>query len=440
MEQSLAPQMLLSLKVLQAPIFDLQEMVRAELDSNPALEIDAPDIEIPVAGLFERDDHSGITIDGEKHQFMLDSLTAGKTLQDHLLEQLSLAGLDAPDRAVAEILIGSINDDGYLQLDTGSLIQTAPEFPQERFEKILSVIQGFDPAGVGARDLKECLLIQLRAAGKETAPEFEIVQNHLDRIGAHQYKQIAHEMGLPAEKIQQLAGTIAALDPKPGRNFSGDRTEFIIPEITVEKKAGVWSVTRNRTPYPRLFVSQKYLDLLQDKTVPPETRKYIRNKIAQSRFFIRSIDQRQETIYRIAVEIVNEQKDFLEEGVSALKPLTMKHIAGKLGVHETTVGRACAGKYIATPQGTFEFKYFFPAGIPLADGSLLSNTAIKDALASIVRSESRRRPLSDQRITDELARQGIYIARRTVAKYRDQLNILPARLRRQISVTHNKRR
>jgi RNA polymerase sigma-54 factor len=238
-------------------------------------------------------------------------------------------------------------------------------------------------------------------------------------------------MRLPIEKINELAASIAKLDPKPGRNFSDERTEYIIPEVTVEKKNEVWTVVQNRSPYPRLFISRKYLELLKDKNTSAETRKYIREKIAKSKLFIRSIEQRQNTIYRIACEIVRVQEDFLEEGVSGLKPLTMKKIADLLEVHETTISRACNGKYMATPQGIFEFKYFFTTGVAQADGSLISNAVIKSALASIVRTESRRRPLSDQRIAEELAAQGIHIARRTVAKYREQLKILPARLRRQ---------
>jgi RNA polymerase sigma-54 factor len=308
---------------------------------------------------------------------------------------------------------------------------STPEFPEELFERIITVIQGFDPVGVCARDLKECLLLQLNHQGKKNSLEAILVRDHLDKLGAHQYEQIAKAMHLPSEKIKELSAAIAELDPKPGRNFSVEKTEYIIPEISVEKKDGVWTVTQNRSPYPRLFISQKYLELLKDKNTAGDTRKYIREKIAKSKFFIRSIDQRQDTIYRLACEIVRIQEEFLEEGVSKLKPLTMKQVADLLKVHETTVSRACNGKFMATPQGTFEFKHFFTAGVAQADGRFLSNAAIKNTIADIVRTESNRRPLSDQRIADELSKQGIDIARRTVTKYREQLKILPARLRRQ---------
>jgi RNA polymerase sigma-54 factor len=456
MEQSLTPQMLQSLKILQAPILDLQTMIREEMDQNPTLERDAPETEqstdfdeaardelreereigeLTELAEWDADFRSNREVrsqgDDERQQFMMDSIEGDASLQEHLLEQLALAGLDARERGIAEILIGSIDDDGYLQLDIDGIMGSTPEFPEELFERIIKVIQGFDPVGVGARDLKECLLLQLRHQGRENSLEAVLVRDHLDKLGAHQYEQIARAMHLQPEKIKELSAAIADLDPKPGRNFTADKTEYVIPEISVEKKKGVWTVTQNKSPYPRLFISLKYLELLKDKTTAADTRKYIREKIAKSKFFIRSIDQRQDTIYRLACEIVRVQEAFLEDGVSGLKPLTMKQVADILKVHETTVSRACNGKFMSTPQGTFEFKYFFTTGVAQADGRIISNAAIKSALAAIVRTESKRRPLSDQRIADELSKQGLDIARRTVAKYREQLKILPARLRRQ---------
>ncbi|MCU0858552.1 MAG: RNA polymerase factor sigma-54 [Pontiellaceae bacterium] len=456
MEQSLTPQMLQSLKILQAPILDLQIMIRQEMDQNPTLEREAPEAEQPTdfdeaareelreereigelteLAEWDADFRSNREIrsqaDDERYQFMMDSIEGTASLQEHLLSQLALAGLNARERGIAEVLIGSIDDDGYLLLDIDGIMGSTPEFPEELFERLITVIQGFDPVGVGARDLKECLLLQLRHQGKGDSLEALLVRDHLDKLGAHQYEQIARAMHLPLEKVKDLSAAIADLDPKPGRNFTADKTEYVIPEISVEKKNGVWTVTQNRSPYPRLFISLKYLELLKDKSTAAETRKYIREKIAKSKFFIRSIDQRQDTIYRIACEIVRVQKDFFEDGIAGLKPLGMKEVAELLGVHETTVSRACNGKYMSTPQGTFEFKYFFITGVAQSDGRILSNASIKSVLTDIIRTESKRRPMSDQRIAEELSRQGIDIARRTVAKYREQMKILPARLRRQ---------
>ncbi len=456
MEQSLTPQMLQSLKILQVPILDLQLMVREEMDQNPTLEREASEVEEitdfeeaareelreerEIGELtelaewdedFRKNQISRSKVAEDKHQFMMDSISSVESLQEHLIDQASTAGFDTKDRGIADVLIGSIDDDGYLQLDLDGIIGSTPEFPEELFERIITVIQGFDPIGVGARSLKECLLIQLRHQGLADSPEAQLVRNHLDHLANHRYEQIAAAMRLPLEKIKELSKSIADLDPKPGRNFTAERTEYIIPEITIEKRDGAWTVTQNKSPYPRLFISMKYLQLLKDKTTAAETRKYIREKIAKSKFFIRSIDQRQNTIYRIATEIVRVQEGFLEKGIAGLKPLTMKTVAEILDVHETTVSRACNGKYMATPQGTFEFKYFFTTGVAQADGSVISNAAIKSKLAEIVRDEDKKKPLSDQKIGDTLSEQGIDIARRTVAKYREQLKILPARLRRQ---------
>ncbi len=456
MEQSLTPQMLQSLKILQAPILDLQVMVRSEMDQNPTLEREAPEVEESIdfdeaareemreereigelteLAEWDQDFRSNREVrssnDEERHQFMMDSISGSESLQEHLLDQLTLAGLDDRERGIAEVLIGSIDDDGYLQLDLDGIIGVTPEFPEELFERIIRVIQGFDPIGVCARSLEECLLMQLTHQGRRDSLEAALIEKHLDKLGAHQYEQIAAAMHLPLEKITELSKSIAKLDPKPGRNFTADQTEYVIPEITVEKRDGKWTVSQNKTPYPRLFISPRYLQLLKDKSTAVETRKYIREKIAKSKFFIRSIDQRQDTILRIATEIVRVQEGYLEQGISGLKPLTMKQVADILEVHETTISRACNGKYMATPRGVLEFKYFFTTGVAQADGSIISNAAIKSALAEIVRDENKKKPLSDQKIGDALSERGINIARRTVAKYREQLKILPARLRRQ---------
>ena len=456
MEQSLTPQMLQSLKILQAPILDLQLMVRTEMEQNPTLEREAPAVEEVVdfeeaardelrdereldeltdLAEWDQDFRSNREIssrsDEDRQQFMMDSISSAESLQEHLLDQLAMAGLNDHERTIAEVLIGSIDDDGYLQLDVESLIQSSPAFPIDVVEKIIDTLQGFDPVGVGARSLTECLLLQLHHQGRGESLEAQLVENHLDQLGAHHYEQIAAEMHLPVEKIMELSAAIAQLDPKPGLNFATEQTEFIIPEITVEKIDGIWTLSQNKTPYPRLFISNKYIQLLKDKATPPETKKYIREKIAKSKFFIRSIDQRQDTILRIATEIVRLQEDFLERGISALKPLTMRQVADKLDVHETTISRACNGKYMATPRGVLEFKYFFTTGVTQSDGTVISNAAIKSALAEVIQNENKKKPLSDQKIADELKQEGFDIDRRTVAKYREQLKLLPARLRRQ---------
>ncbi len=453
MEQSFTPQMLQSLKILQVPIIELQALICEEMDQNPTLEHEAPEIEestdfeeaareeereieeLSEFAEWDADFRSNREIrsrtDEDHHQSMMDSIVGSESLQEHLLEQLSYAELTSHERGIAEILIGSIDDEGYLRLELDDIIDSTPEFPVEFFERIIKTIQGFDPIGVGARDLKECLLIQLRHQNKAESLEAALVCDYLDMLGNHHYERIARAMHLSIRKVNELVAGIAQLDPKPGRHFTVERTEYIIPEISVKKRDGVWTVIQNRNSYPRLFISQKYLALLKDKSTGEETRKYIREKIAKSKSFIRSIDQRQETIYRIACEIVQAQEDFFEHGISGLQPMTMKQVALVIGVHEATISRACNDKYMATPQGTLNFKYFFTPGVAQADGRVLSNVVIKNTLATIVCGEDKKHPFSDQKLSDELRKKGIVIARRTIVKYREQLKILPARLRRQ---------
>ncbi|MBN2702632.1 MAG: RNA polymerase factor sigma-54 [Pontiellaceae bacterium] len=458
MQQVLAPHLFQSLEILQMPLLDLQQMIQQELSENPTLEAtqEQPDEQIEIeqgTKDVERDEfdnefeklmalgeewgdghYDGLQSLGgvdaeEKYQYMMDSLSESSSLHDQLLDQLALSGLNEYERKIAEIVIGNIDDDGYLQLDVEDLL-ALPNFPAETLDKILSVIHDFEPAGVGARDLRECLLLQLKRAGKENTQEYHLVADHLDLLGRHKYAEIAKAMGLTLERVKELAALVSKLDPKPGRNFSEERIEYVVPEIIVQKKDGEYVVTQNRKPYPRLFISQKYLNMLKDPNTTKEVKSYIREKITKSKQFIQSIDQRMDTIYRIAVEIVQIQRDFFDHGVSRLKPLNMKTIAGLLDVHETTISRATTGKYMQTPRGLLSMKYFFNPGVMTADGEAISNESVKAALAEIVRGEDKKKPYSDAKLVKMLEDKGMKIARRTVAKYRDQLRILPSHLRK----------
>jgi len=458
MQQVLAPHLFHSLEILQMPLLDLQQMIKQELSENPTLEatqeVADEHIEIEqgtkdlerdqfdnefekLAALGEewndnlyanRQTSSGSDA-AEKYQYMMDSLSESSSLHDQLLEQLSLSDLNDYEKKIAEIVIGNIDDDGYLQLDVDDLL-ALPNFPAEMLDKILSVIHDFDPSGIGARDLRECLLIQLERAGKKESQEYQLVAEHLDLLARHKYEEIARAMELTVERIKELAKNIARLDPKPGRNFSDSRIEYVVPEIFVEKKDGEYVITLNKKPYPHLFISQKYLRMLKDPSISKEVKIYIREKIGKSKQFIQSIDQRMNTIYRIAEEIVRIQHDFLDHGVSHLKPLNMKTVAEVLGIHETTVSRATTGKYMQTPQGLFSMKYFFTPGVKTTDGKLISNESVKAALREIIQNEDKTHPYSDTRLVQLLEDRGIKIARRTVAKYRDQLRILPSHLRK----------
>jgi RNA polymerase sigma-54 factor len=458
MQQVLAPHLFQSLEILQMPLLDLQQMIKQELSENPTLEAtqEQADAQIEIeqgtkdvdseqfdneleklAALGEEFDSyqdrgqvSGGSDAEEKYQYMMDSLSEASSLHDQLLDQLALSGLNDYERKIAEIVIGNIDDDGYLQLDVEDLL-SLPNFPAETLDKILTTIHDFDPAGVGARDLRECLLLQLQRQGRENTQEYQMVDLHLNLIGRHKYEEIARAMGLTVDRVKELAALVGKLDPKPGRNFSEERIEYVTPEIIVEYNEGEYVITQNKKPYPHLFISQKYLQMLKDPKTTKEVKTYIREKIAKSKQFIQSIDQRMDTIYRIAVEIVRIQRDYFDHGVSKLRPLNMKTVAELLEVHETTISRATAGKYMQTPRGLLSMKYFFKPGVMTASGEAISNESVKAALADIVRAEDKKKPYSDAKLVKLLEEQGIKIARRTVAKYRDQLRILPSHLRKQ---------
>ena len=458
MQQTLAPHLFQSLEILQMPLLDLQQMIKQELSENPTLEatqeVADEHIEIEQGTKdVERDEFDnefeklaalgeewnedfyenrglvGGSDAEEKYQYMMDSLSEASSLHDQLMEQLALSSLSDYEKKIAEIVVGNIDDDGYLQLDVEDLL-ALPNFPAETLDRILETIHEFDPPGVGARDLRECLLLQLERAGRRDTQVYHLVADHLDLLARHKYEEIARAMGLTVERIKELADEVAKLDPKPGRNFGEARIEYVVPEIIVEKKDGEYVVTQNRKPYPRLFISPKYLQMLKDPNVSKEVKSYIREKITKSRQFIQSIDQRVSTIYRIAVEIVRIQRGFFDYGVSKLKPLNMKTIAELLGVHETTISRATTGKYMQTPRGIFSMKYFFTPGVKTTDGKLVSNESVKAALQEIIRAEDKKKPYSDAKLVELLKERGISIARRTVAKYRDQLRILPSHLRK----------
>jgi RNA polymerase sigma-54 factor len=458
MSQVLAPHLFQSLEILQMPLMDLQQMIAQELVENPTLEAtqETPDEQIEIEqgtkdaerdefdneleklaalgedwgdNFYENRQVSSGGMDEEKYQYMMDSLSEASSLHDQLLDQLSLSGLSEYERKIGELVIGNIDDDGYLTLDVDELL-ALPNFPEEMFDRILHVIQDFDPPGVGARDLRECLLLQLKRAGREKTQEYTMVDRHLDLVGRHKFDEIAKAMGLSVERVKELAAMVAKLDPKPGRNFSEERIEYVTPEIIVEKKDGEYVITQNRKPYPNLYISPKYMQMLKDPKTSKEVKTYIREKITKSKHFIQSIDQRMETIYRIACEIVRIQEEFFDHGVSRLKPLNMKTVAALLDVHETTISRATTGKYMQTPRGLLSMKYFFKPGVMTSSGESISNESVKAALAEIVSGENKKKPYSDAKLVKLLEEQGIKIARRTVAKYRDQLRILPSHLRK----------
>jgi RNA polymerase sigma-54 factor len=365
----------------------------------------------------------------EKRQFMFDSIVAGTSLQEVLLEQVRESNLSEEKHPIAELLIGNIDDYGYLKTNLDELA-LATNLPAGKIEDVLRVIQTFDPPGVGARDLQECLLLQLERAGQCESLEYRIIKDYMDALGKRRIPEIARGLGLDVEDVQEAIGSIGRLEPRPGRAYLADNNQYILPEVFVQRVGDDFVVTTNNEQIPHLRISNTYKDLMAQSGNSSEVINYIREKIRAGKFLIKSLHQRQQTILNIAMEIVKRQRDFMEKGVSFLKPLTMVQVAEAVGVHETTVSRAVSSKYMQTPQGIFEMKYFFTAGIQTSSGEGLSNTSVKDMIAEMFRKEDTNRPLSDQEIVKMLQEKGIVIARRTVAKYRSELNILPSNLRK----------
>jgi len=337
--------------------------------------------------------------------------------------------LNTSDRQIAELIIGNIDDAGFLQTGPDEIAQNTGMDAAD-LTRVLEFVQTFHPVGVGARDLRECLLIQLKRLSKEQSLEYRIVDRHLEDLGKRRFPEIARRLGTTAEQVQRAANFIATLDPKPGQIFTPDPNNYVLPDVTVEKIGGEWTISLNGEQIPHLRISNTYKDLMSQDKGGADVKDYIRDKIRSGKFLIKSIHQRQQTISNIAHEIVTRQKDFLEHGPSALKPMTMVQIADIVGVHETTVSRAISGKYMATPQGVFDMKYFFTPGYQTSGGESMSNTSVKGAIAELVKAEDPKGPLSDKEIVEILEKRGIPIARRTVAKYRGELNILPSNMRK----------
>jgi len=457
LQQVLSPQLQQSLLILQVPLLELHNLVQQEMETNPVLEELPSELspeerngaESSADDNFKEEFEKLATLDEEwrdymaqsgsytggsheakdKRQFFFDSIAVQETLQQHLMMQLNQTVLNASDRKTAELIIGNIDDNGFLQ-STPEEMALSSGIAKEDFEKMLALIQSFYPPGVGARDLRDCLLIQLQREGKESSLECKIISEHMEDLGKRRFPEIARRMNISVEEVQKCANNIAQLNPRPGQAFAAAPQNYVLPDVTVEKVDGDYQIILNNEQIPHLRISNIYKDIIAQSDNGSEVKDYVRDKIRSGKFLIRSIHQRQQTISNIAQQIVSRQRDFLDHGSSHLKPMTMKEIADAVGVHETTVSRAVSGKYMATPQGVFEMKYFFTPGYQTATGESMSNTSVKEAILDLVKHEDGNAPLSDQEIVEILSDRGVPIARRTVAKYRTELNILPSNMRR----------
>lgn len=365
--------------------------------------------------------------DDEKRQFVMDSLVREVSLQDDLLEQLRLSEISARLLPIAETVIGYLSDAGYLTA-TVEEIAVSNDFDWEDVEECLDVIQSFDPAGVGARDLRECLMIQLHRQKKVGSLEYRIVDRHLEPLARRKFPEMAKALNVTVQDIQEAAENISRLEYNPGRNYASINHQIVTPEVFVEydEKSDEYTVSTNKDHLPQLKINNEYKDLIARGNLTSEDRKYLSEKISSGSNFIKSIQQRQDTILKIGKEIVTRQREFFDYGLSHLKPMTMAQVAEVVGVHETTVSRAVNGKFMQTPNGVIEMRFFFSSGIQKGDDENISNIYVKDIIQDMVRNEDTSKPLSDDAIVKILGDKGIKLARRTVAKYRGELGILPS--------------
>ena len=446
-------------------MLELQSLIEQELETNPTLDasLDAPDPleslnteekplkpgEEPYDAAFDKEfemlaqldtewrdsfrmDSSNLPFtrdDEARREHFMNSISQEDSLQVHLLKQLAMTDLTPAEMKIGELLIGNINDDGYFNASIEELAAATGE-SADHIENMLLLIQEFNPIGVGARNLEECLMLQLERKGLTDDPIAEVVQHYLGKLAAKKLPEIAKALKISVEEVQEIGREIATLEPKPGRMFSSETATYVLPEVIVTKVDGEYIITVNNDQVPHLHISNHYRQLMENPNTPPETKKYIREKIQAGKFLIGSINQRQQTIFRIASEIVRIQKDFLDHGISQLKPLTMSDVADILGIHETTVSRAVSGKYMQTPRGVFDMKSFFTQGVKSNDGTSISNATIKDTLQQLIAEEDSLKPLSDSALVKMLKAKNMNVARRTVAKYRDQLKIPPSHLRK----------
>lgn len=426
-----------AIKILQLPSLELKEYIQQQLETNPLIEFREEENEGPA---FEIED--GLLLNLVKdckyksreyeYQEQEDSgndytyenfVSSTTTLRDHLLFQLHVTILPDFPRKIGEYIIESLDQNGYL---TVSLSDIAKVFgiDEQEVEKVLKVVQTFDPPGVACRNLQECLLLQLQARGIEDPVVKDVITYHLENLADNRFSQIARDLDISVADVQKICDLIKSLEPKPGRAF-GSRCDvkYISPDVIVRKIDDEYMVLVNDSAAPRLKINSYYRDILDNCQDQPAIFQYITSKLEAALWLIRSIEQRRMTLYKVVHAIVEYQKEFFEKGIRYLKPLTLKDIANRVGVHESTVSRATNGKYVQTPRGIFELKFFFTSGVNSVFGEGISSESIKQAIREIIEGEDPYKPISDQKITDILNSRGINISRRTVAKYRDELGI-----------------
>jgi RNA polymerase sigma-54 factor len=456
----LTPQLQMAIKLLQMPQLELSQTLTQELVENPFLEEltevsskeemtkeereeaepaesgERDDSEIPLEklmGYSSTDDYfDERSYDGRDLGYFTPGnvtqpsfeyfLSSSSDLFDHLIWQLRLSKEDETVRSIGEIIIGNIDENGYLKVTNEEIAEVAGS-DIETAERAVRLVQSFDPPGIAARDIKECLQLQLKALGLEGTLVENLVTKNLDLLGKRKYPQLARLYNVPIDDIMAAVKIIEGLDPKPGSNFSPSDVNYITPDVYVIKADNGYQIVLNDEGLPRLRISSYYQRLLSHKSaIPKEDRQFLEDKLRSAIWLMKSLDQRNKTIYRVTECILNFQRDFFDKGVNFLKPLNLKDIASELGLHESTISRVTSNKYLSCPRGIYGFRFFFSNAIP-SDSGEISATTVKEMVKKIIAEEDSAKPLSDMSVVDIFKSQNINIARRTIAKYREELKI-----------------
>jgi RNA polymerase sigma-54 factor len=461
----LTPQLQMAIKLLQMPQLELSQTINQELIENPFLEemsditsseelsqdekealeeipqyTDDTELSLEKLSHFSSDDYfEERSSDGKDLGYFTSGnvthpsyeyfLSTATDLFDHLIWQLRLSKESEEIREVGELIIGNIDENGYLRLSIDEIMEMSKS-DMETANKALSLVQSFDPHGIAARDVRECLQLQLKAVDMQGSLAESLVINSLDLIGKRKYQQLAKEYSVSVDDVLSAVKVIEGLDPKPARKFSSSSADYITPDVFILKTDSGYQIVLNDEGLPKIRINYYYQKLLKQKdSVSKEERQFLEDKLRSAVWLLKSLDQRNKTIYRVTESILTFQRDFFEKGVNVLKPLNLKDIATELNLHESTISRVTSNKYLSCPHGIYCFKYFFSNAIPSNAGEL-SSTSVKDMIKTIIAEEDPKAPLSDMRIVDIFRNKNITIARRTIAKYRDELKIRPQSQRR----------
>jgi len=471
---TMTPQLQQAIRLLQLSAVELQAEIQEALESNPLLEEndniensgaeteaassdvadrDNADSELDLDRSMAEVDDTAVELDwdstydgsstinnrnGNEPGFEIDARASlPQTLRDHLTWQMHMTLLSEHDQAIAQAIIDAINDDGYLSCSIDDICQSLlPELEAEcdEAEAVLHQIQNFDPIGVGARNLSECVLLQLHNLAPDTpglATAIELAQSHLDLLASRDLNQLRRIMKITAEALQEAVQLIQSLNPRPGGIIHAAHAGYVVPDVVLRKRKGRWVVELNENAYPRIGINRIYADMIQRGKDSVDNR-YLQDHLQEARWFIKSLRNRHETLLKVAGAIVDHQRDFFEHGEEAMKPLVLHDIAEQLGMHESTISRVTTQKYMLTPRGILELKYFFSSHVSTSDGGTCSATAIRSMIRKLIDAESSEKPISDSTIVNILENQGIHVARRTIAKYRENMNIPPSSQRKSL--------